>query len=100
MKNSPTPLNDILTTGEKALKPLLKKLDELEKLQIFVKTQIEPPLNEHCRVANYRDGCLILTVDSAAFATRLRYEIPDLLEKLRSVPRFCGLKTIEFSIKI
>jgi len=36
----------------------------------------------HCLRASSQDGVLVLTVDSAAWATRLRYRIPALLDAL------------------
>lgn len=55
------------------------------------------PLTEQCRVANYRQGILIIEVSSASWLTRLRYE----QEKLRSLLRqngLSGLSSIQFKI--
>lgn len=36
------------------------------------------PLNIHCQVANYRDMMLIINADTSAWATKLRYNIPNI----------------------
>jgi hypothetical protein len=38
----------------------------------------------HCQVMNWRQGCLTVRVDSAAWATRLRFLTPQLLVSLRT----------------
>ena len=37
-------------------------------------------VREHCRLAGVRDGNVVLLVDSSAWATRLRYALPELTE--------------------
>jgi len=37
-------------------------------------------LRGHCQLAGYRDGRVLLHVDSSAWATRLRYALPELTE--------------------
>lgn len=40
-------------------------------------------LAEHCQVMSWKQGCLTIRVDSAAWATRLRFLTPQLLASLR-----------------
>lgn len=47
-------------------------------------------------VANYKNGCLSLITDNAAVATRLRFLIPELTNRLRSGKQLPGLANIEF----
>lgn len=35
---------------------------------------------KHCRLGGHRDGHIVLLVDSSAWATRLRYSLPELKE--------------------
>lgn len=37
-------------------------------------------LRGHCHLASYRDGRVMLHVDSSAWATRLRYALPEITE--------------------
>lgn len=57
-----------------------KKLNQLwHKIQNLLDTD----LASRCQLLNLRGGVLILSCDSTAWATRLRYQIPTLLEDLR-----------------
>ena len=76
------------------LSPILQKVRFLQGLQLIVNQQLSVELQTHCCVANYAGGCLSLAVDSGAWATPLRYAIPDLLERLRSLPEFTTLQNI------
>lgn len=40
-------------------------------------------LAEHCRVIGLRDGCLRLTTETPAWAARLRFQAPRLIQQLR-----------------
>ncbi|MDF7666963.1 DciA family protein [Orbaceae bacterium ESL0727] len=56
-----------------ALFQLSRALDEI----------LSKPLNEKCRVANYRQGILVIEVSSASWLTRLKYEQSNVLSALR-----------------
>lgn len=58
------------------------KLDELNSK---IKTTLETPLADNCQVAAFNKGCLILSVTNAAWATELRYLLPELRDKLRKM---------------
>ena len=58
-----------------------------------------PDLAQHSRIANFREGCLVIEVDNAAWATRLRYIIPDLTRKLVKHTALNSLKHIEWYIQ-
>src|SRR5207244_5108353 len=56
-------------------------------------------LAQHSRIANFREGCLVIEVDNAAWATRLRYLIPDISKKLVTHMLLNSLKHIEWYIQ-
>lgn len=55
-------------------------------------------LAEHCSAARLRDRRLVISMDSPAWATRLRYLAPQLLESLR--PLHSALATIEVKVAV
>jgi hypothetical protein len=65
-----------------------------------VQTIIEPPLRHHCRVANLRDGNLILITDSPVWATRLRYLLPGLLDNLRQTATWVRIHCIDIKVRL
>lgn len=75
------------------------KVQQLIKLNQIWQAAISNQLNEHTRVANFREGYLIIECDSAAWATHLRYLLPDIKQKLLKHPDFADLVQIEWSVQ-
>lgn len=69
-----------IVAADSTLSALLRRARELSSLETLVRSWLPPALAPHVRVAALREGTLVLAVDSAAWATRLRYEIPRLVE--------------------
>ncbi|MEZ8142588.1 MULTISPECIES: DUF721 domain-containing protein [Enterovibrio] len=69
----------------------------LSQLSQQVKALLPPASAEHCRVANYRDGILVLECGSSSWATRLNYDRHTLMSALRrgTLP---SLMTIEIKV--
>ncbi len=64
---------------------LLALLDQQRQLLQAIRTSLAPPLAAHCLYATLKEGQLTLITDSAAWATRLRYQIPELTASLGSL---------------
>lgn len=84
---------------ESVLGFIQKKVTQLTKLNQLWHVSIAADIAEHSRVANYRDGCLIIELDSAAWATRLRYILPEITPKLLIHPDLQDLSDIEWYIQ-
>lgn len=92
-------LQTILDSKNNSFAGLVNKVKCLTELSQLWHTIIEPALLPHCRVANLRDKRLIIEVDSAAWLTRLRYQLPELLTKLRSYSELRDLQAIDWYIE-
>lgn len=57
---------------------LLRRVAEHDRVNAEFNALLPADMRGHCRVATYRDRKVLLHVDSAAWATRLRYLLPDL----------------------
>ena len=77
------------------LRDYISKTQALEKLTQIIRQYLEPELAKNCSVANLINNVLILSTTSAAWNHRLRFLKPDLLNKLRSLPQYYGVTTIE-----
>jgi hypothetical protein len=55
-------------------------------------------LASECRVANVRDHVLTVHINNAAWATRLRFLIPQLLESLRHLADFTSVNEIRLKV--
>lgn len=81
------------------LSQIVHKVDQLAKLNRIVHQKCDPELRKHCRVANYRDGILILTTNSSTVGHLLRFSKSALLTALRSAPEWCHLKSIKIHVR-
>ncbi|HXH54708.1 MAG TPA: DciA family protein [Gammaproteobacteria bacterium] len=98
MKPQKHSMIEILTISP-ILSQIVNKVEQLAKLNRIVHQKCNPELRKHCRVANYRDGILILTTHSSAVGHLLRFEKSELLTALRSLPEWCHLKSIKIHVR-
>ena len=62
---------------------LLRQAGRLEGIQKMLRDWAREPLASSLRIANERDGVVVVYVDSAAAHTQLRYRQQDMLQVLR-----------------
>ena len=79
MANSLKPLTGGSLPG---LDQLAKRAAAASSLAALVRRELPVPLGEHVVSASRRDEDLVVTVDSAAWAARVRYAGPRLKERL------------------
>jgi hypothetical protein len=65
------------------LSKIQDRTNALRKLSKVINDLLPPLLKPHYRVANYRQGILILEVSSASWLTRMKYEQSNLLSGIR-----------------
>lgn len=80
------------------LQKFVEKLEQLDHINRYLSTHLEPALADNCRVANLRDGALVLSTTSPAWHHKLRFVTMDLLSTLRANPLWSGLKSIEVRV--
>ena len=76
--------DDALTAGKGPLHNIQQRAIALLKLNRAVKSLLPAQLHPWCRVANFRQGILVLETANASWMMRLRYEQPGLLSALRA----------------
>lgn len=78
-----------------ALPSLIAGCVRLERISDLVKGQLPAPLNRHCHVVNISDdGIMLLHTDAPAWSSRLRLQIPRLVEQLRNHPELGMVRDI------
>ncbi|OAT34834.1 DUF721 domain-containing protein [Proteus myxofaciens] len=75
--------NELEGSNKSTLQLIQQRATILLRLNRAVIALLPTPLQDKCRVANYRHAILIIEVINASWLTRLRYEIPSLLSALR-----------------
>ena len=71
---------------------------KLGQLSRFIQKLLVPELAAHCQLLNLRQGVLIMSCDSTVWATRLRYQVPALLESLRQQDSLRDLVDIQIRV--
>lgn len=74
------PANDIAATDSPELLRLFRRAGQLEAVRARLARDLPVAMREHLKVANIRDGALVLAVDSPAWATRVRYQSREILQ--------------------
>lgn len=83
----------------KPLRALFGEARRIDRLQQLVDSELQPAAREHCHVASWREGQLLLIVTDGHWATRLRYQQRRLLRQLQAFEEFAGLERIHFKVQ-
>ncbi|MBA2657595.1 MAG: DUF721 domain-containing protein [Tatlockia sp.] len=62
---------------------LCERTIQLDELSFKMKTLLPENLHDNCAVASFNRGCLLIIAKNSAWATELRYRLPELRDKLR-----------------
>lgn len=77
---------------------LYKRGLNLRSLDEKLKGRLDPGLQHYFELANIRDEVAVLLADSPAWATRLRYQIPDILAACRALG-LDSVKTVRVKVR-
>jgi hypothetical protein len=81
-----------------ALEKLVRKTHTSKNLAFIFRSMLDAGFAKHCHFAHLKDSVLTITVTNAAWATRLRYAIPDMVKNLSTQPEFKQVTTIRYSV--
>lgn len=95
----PAKASAALMREAKPLKALFNQAQRLDQLQRLLESQLQPAAREHCHLASWREGCLLLIVTDGHWATRLRYQQKRLLRQLQTLEEFATLTKILFKVQ-
>jgi len=98
-QDSQQAITHVLQQDSKILHDLLLKVKHLKQLSNILAEHLDAKLASHCQVVNLDNHCLIVITDNAIWATQFRFQIPNLLPKLRQHPLLYQLKTINCKIR-
>ncbi len=83
MKKSPQDLSQLIHQ-QGQLPSIAEKAELLLHLDHYVKQMITGPVTEQLKVANFRGGILIIETTTAAWAARINFQKPKLLQQLQA----------------
>lgn len=96
---STKPVAKILATQSSGLHTLLERAQYLQNLTQALRESLEPMLAEHVAIANLKEHTVVLTADSPAWLTQLRYQAPELLRILQQLPGLRSVSKVQLKIQ-
>ena len=100
----PDPLGNILKkalpeSSAPGLGNLLHPIRHNQDLSALINKVLPEEMHDHCWVARFEAGLLMLATDHGAFAMKLRFMAPELLAFLRKQPGFANIYQIDIKIE-
>jgi len=92
-------ITHVLQQDSKVLDKLFHKLKLLKQLSQILGNYLGEKLANHCTVASFEKGCMIVITDNAIWATQFRFQIPSLIPKLHLHEECQPLKNIVCKIR-
>jgi hypothetical protein len=92
-------INPIIPKKDYPNASLCKKANSIQEINHKLKKYLDPSLHDHFELANIKTDVAILLVNSSNWATRLRYNIPVILDALNNQLNFTSVKTIRIKVK-
>jgi hypothetical protein len=82
------------------LAQLVQKAQLLSEMNAIVVPLLPVECQPHCRVANFENGTLTLSVAKQQIITPLRFVLPNLIPRLQRYPILAGLENIKTKIML
>ena len=92
----PQQVGDIL--GKTSLKSLLAKANLINDFNRCLNRTLSARHLTHCKAINYDNSILVIGIDSAAWATQLRFEEADLLKAFQADPDLPNVLGVKYKI--
>ncbi|HCU89684.1 MAG TPA: hypothetical protein DGR97_07065 [Gammaproteobacteria bacterium] len=93
----PTKL-DAIVTHNPVLRKLFRNAAKHQNTALRVKSLVAEPLRSHIQLVAVREDTIVLTADSSAWAAKMRYQVPNLVKKIRKTSEFAEIQTIRVTV--
>ena len=77
---------------------ICKRTLQLEELNLKLSEFLPATHQKHCHVGSFTHGCLVIVVSDPVWASELRYNIPELRDKLRKEAGIYQLSSIKLMV--
>ena len=98
-KTYPRSISKYLYKKDSPLSDLYKKALTIQEIDHNLKNILNPTLSSHFILANIKAEIAVIFVKSPAWATRLRYNIPTILDALNNQLNLKTIKTIRIKVQ-
>lgn len=93
------PIGKLLKDKRYAIADLCNKANSIQEINQKLKKCLDPSLHNHFELANIKTDSVTILVNSSTWATRLRYNIPAILNALNNQLHFTSVKTVRIKVK-
>ena len=98
-KKTSLPISKLLKEENLPIAHLYEKAKSIQELDNKLKKYLDPSLHNHFQLANIKTDSVVILVSSSTWATRLRYNIPAILETLNNQLNLTTIKTVRVKVK-
>lgn len=91
-------MRHIINCFNQNLTKIRKQAIELQQIQTLILNYIPEEIKAHCQIGSFNNGCLILTVNDAVWASQLRFILPEIRDNLRKDAKLYQLANIKINI--
>jgi len=91
----PIPLKNIVNSNSSKLRQLTKNIQHIKQLNRRLTGILPASATQHCQIGSINDQTLILHCQSAAWATRIRFEQSKIIKAFRDL----GIKSVSVHIQ-
>jgi hypothetical protein len=98
-KNISLPVGKLFKDKSLSIAELCQKANLIQRVDQKLKKCLDPSLHDHFELANIKTDSVVILVNSSTWATRLRYNIPAILDALNNQLNFTTIKTVRIKVK-
>jgi hypothetical protein len=91
-------IESLLLRDSDVLHPLTHHSAKIATIQNVIKSHLDESLSQHLTVANFDEDAIILHASNSAWASRLRYNIPEIQNIARDQCNLPNLRTIRIKV--
>ncbi len=95
----PQALDTLLKAPKSRLGWLLNKAKRINQLDVLLQDILDSPLNQHCQVINLEERSVVIAVDNASWATQLRYQQRDIVNRLRFHQQWAYVQKLDIKVR-
>ncbi len=90
---------ELVSTSEtEAVEHIIRHGKRLRRFNNLLQTLLPSELKAHCQLANIKGNTAVLHVSSTVWATRIRYQIPNIINKLQDDAKGRQITNIEIRV--
>jgi|TARA_B110000046_G_C12970969_1_gene388910 hypothetical protein len=98
-KNKTLPISSLLNDVHNPFAALYKRANSIQEIDCSLKKLLDPSLKDKFELANINSDIAVLLVSSSAWATRLRYCTPVIIDVFNNQLNLTSIKTVRIKIK-